>query len=304
MSNGFEHIGLTVAAQTALDAMMPVLEPLNLFSTKLSADGLAKGKSVEVRLYNVPGDAGDFDISSNNYQDSVDLDLDKVTVTLDQHKKQTFELTDEDQGKLASGEPDKLIALQAQSVAKAALLEIYEQITISNFSTAVLTGAASTLDTDDFADFLAAAKAANMNMDSLGCMLEYTYMQNLRKDDAIKHYLNANTDQVLREGYVGRLSGFNTYESTIIPDNSENLKGFITDGTALAVATAVVNPGIGSEMVIDHAVATDPTGFSVGVRKHYDPETGKTYMTVEILMGVSVGRAAGLQRIMSQAVST
>jgi len=311
MANTTNPLDILVAAQMALDALVKHLLPLNLFSTNfsnmpISSGTLKKGKTMEVRLYNAydsasPGaGTGDFNKSTNDYATPDDVDWGKFTVPINQHKKTTFTLDDLEQGLRRSQDLEKEMGLRGQLLAELVLLDIYSLITNANFGAPVHTEDPSLFTSDDIVDIRGQVLAGSepMAKKGLSMLINGDYYTSLLKDVDLKRALNSQTDKVLKEAEVPMLSGYSVFEDLFIPDNGENLGGFVTDRSGIAVAGAVLQPGDGWENVIDWATATDPvTGLTIGIRQHYDPAKGDSYYTIEVVYGRSVARAASLKRI-------
>lgn len=300
MANAITDLQMDVLAQGALDAMLPILTPLNAFSRNFSSEGARKGKVVEVRQYNKVTSAGQFNISTANYETATDIDWDEVQVTLNRHEKHTFKLNEAEQAVMLAGDVPKELEITAEAVAEGVLTDIWSVITNANYGAAAFVGAASTFDSDDIMDIRNTCIGNNMNKRELKLIIDNDYYTSLLKDNDLKNALNSQTDAVLKEAMVPRVGSFDVYESTIIPANAENLVGFATDGNGIAIANAVLQPGIGYEGVVAWATATDPvTGLTIGTRAHLDPATGETFFTVECLYGYSVGNTAALERMTS-----
>jgi hypothetical protein len=104
---------------------------------------------------------------------------------------------------------------------------------------------------------------------------------------------------------IGRAFGFDIYESTIIPANSQNLVGFACHPSAYAIAGRLPDPNrntiAGFSRAVDYRVMNDDeTGLALGMRVHADEKLGKLWVSFEILGGYVKGGVTGaLKRIIS-----
>jgi hypothetical protein len=97
------------------------------------------------------------------------------------------------------------------------------------------------------------------------------------------------------EARINRLAGLNVYETDCVPDNGENLAGFVTHPSAMAVAMRYLQPIANYD---EAGAVTDPvTGLTFGYLRYTDTTSNKVYITLECLYGYQVIRPAALQRI-------
>jgi hypothetical protein len=292
MSTTLNGADLAVLAQEAIEANLVEIEELKVFSTTLETDGLTEGDQVKVPVYGATT-AIAFDRATENYGDSQDQTIDFVGVVLDQHIKSTFEVNDSDLEKVDMAE---LMRASAHAVVKQATLLTYGEITAANYTqTPVVNVIPSAFDSDLVADLSKVAK--NNGYKKPLMVLNSDFATALKKDPAIKDASASGSTATLREGQIGKLSGFDPIlESVILPENGEDLAGFITDGTALAVASAPVrvksNGSTFAETFIDPT-----TGLAMTFRMFYNDEQGVHKGTFEMLFGFKVTRSATLQRI-------
>ena len=286
---------IQVIANEFLPAYQDGLESMSLFSFEATADNLVLGDTVKVGVYAVTDDAGDFNAVTNNYEDEDDNSLTYENVVITSHKKKTIGLTDFD---LKRSSPEEFLRENAKSLAKTVMQDIYTVITAANFPTVAFTGAATTYDSDDIADFWVDAETANWG-DTRHNVMNVPYIGNLLKDPDLKNVEKSGTDATLRRGEVGIINGFDVHRTKVLPGNGENLVGYITDGTAIAIAMALPEPPSDQD-VQDFAVASDPeSGLSILVRRHYAPAPGKSFINVEAVYGFKKIRSEGLQRCIS-----
>jgi len=285
-----------VIAAMGLEAFLAKLTPLRAMSTEFGSEGGTEDDVVKVAVYQAAPTATNFDIASNNYEDAAADTVTFKSVTLDQRPKSTFSLNDVQVLKV---DLDELTKNHAHSVAKQTLVFIMNQMLVANFSNS-RTIAPASFDSDDFADLWGDAFGLDWGEKEWFTVINTASATSVLKDPNLKNIEKSASDSVLRDGEIGQVANQTIIASNFIPNNSENLSGFTTDGSGLAVAMDVIRPGPKSELVVDFAVATDPdSGISLGARMHHAPATGELFVTYEVLFGVSVGQGDGLIRITS-----
>ena len=89
------------------------------------------------------------------------------------------------------------------------------------------------------------------------------------------------------------------YETNSIPLNSEDLYGFYTHPSAMAVAMRYLEPLNTSEYISARRVSDPDTGIVMGYREFYSPDTGTQTAVLECVYGYSVGIAGNLIRIVA-----
>ena len=279
-----------------LGALIEETPVFDSMASKFSVDQVVEDDVVKVATYVAADAADEFDSSTNNYETASTDTVTMKDVTLSHRIKNTIAITDVQRPRI---EIEQLIGNHVQSIVKKMQIVIMNLITNANYSTAGKVSTAVNFDSDDVADLWGVAEAANYGKDRY-LVLGTTYLTNMLKDNDLKNWQNSNTDDILKRANFPMINGFKIILNKYVPDNSENLVGYITDKSGIAVASGLIYPQDGSENTVDYQVITDPaTGLSLMQRAHYAGATGTLYVTHECMFGASVGQAAGLDRITS-----
>lgn len=173
-------------------------------------------------------------------------------------------------------------------------------VTAANYGAAGLVEPLAGFDSDDLSTLKLACKTWPESMRSLVISSEYDAA--LLKDPSFKSALNAASDLAIKEGRLyPRVFGFNYIECPTLPDNGENLVGFVVHKSALLFATAPVAP---AKEVIDagtrYSVITHAaSGISLSYRTFGNPVTDTATHVVECSYGWAKGNANALKRITS-----
>jgi hypothetical protein len=137
------------------------------------------------------------------------------------------------------------------------------------------------------------------------CFLANTYMANLKKDGILVTNKAANVDPSVALSRFDIIGGFNTMGSTVIKNisgtaSTENLIGFITDGTSMGIGLGVPAFTGSADGGVEVATSVDPkTGIGIQFRRHYDRATGGWYLNAVILYGNAIVRTESLTRLVS-----
>lgn len=288
----------TLITNIAKEALIAVVPYLQIFSIGIAMGKKSAGDSARVFLYGDPGTPAAFDESTNDYETTTANPTSYVDVTLTAPVKLSTPITMQ---QLANGvELRKLTNSMIRKVVLDAAQRSIALVTNANFGAAIHTGAATTMTADKMADLAGSAADLGWLEQDMHAVLVTSYYTNLVKDDDIKSIGGSTPDQMMRSGIVPLLSGITAHRFPGLPGNSENLVGFITDGSGLCIAYAENQLEMGVEKQLEmYDVISVPGGPIVSVRLHGSLSKNKAFLTVETLTGFAKGRAAGLKRITS-----
>jgi hypothetical protein len=303
----YTSVDIDQLAEAAFAEFTSKLLPFRAFSTNFSPEVAAKGASVTVPVIQ--------SVTANVFDgDGYEKDggaMDAVQVVLNKHLVSSFPITDVQANQGNFSTLQKQGAMHGKAVAKLALTTIWADITTANWPTPAHTGAASNFDSDDVIDIRTAATAADMPDDGRSMVLDEAYYGNLLKDDGFKIAANYGARTAIVEGNIPRAFGFDMFESTIVPGNSQNLVGFAAHSSAYALAARLPDPrnntAEGFSRPVQYRIVSEsvgengePLGLALGVRVHSAEKTGALWISYETLFGfVKSGLAGSLLRITS-----
>jgi hypothetical protein len=297
MANAITNINDDILSKAVLDGFVAAITPLTAFSTSFSNEAVKKGDKVSIpRVGTQDAAATKTTHTAYTLQDS---DSDAVEITLGQPVYVSSALDDVE---IASS---SVLSLEMYGKSKGAVLakkifqDIFSKVTNTNYGAAAFTGLASTFDADDVVDIRTACSQADMPEDMRALILGPTYVGNLLKDNAIQSNSAFGSSTPIKDGSIGRLVGFDVFESNIIPNNSENLVGVAAHPAGLAIAMRYLQPQSGNTYSAAYPVSDAKTGITIGVREGYDNLKGVKYKIWECVYGYEVGIAAGIKRIIS-----
>lgn len=279
-----------VLAEQVLAGLKGKLGVLSAFSTNLTPT--AVGKTMQVSLIS-GGEAKEFSKANGGYEESDAANITAKTVTL----KHLHSTKDFDPTELAEyGEAYLVNAFVPEAInqlVKKVHSEIGGLLTVANFSAGEVITAANfnygqivDLNTD-----LNITKAA----DTRALLVNSTYAGAIRKDATLVTPFQSNEGSLVRSGLIGRVGGFEVFEFTDLPTNSEGLAAAALGQDAICVAMALPNASMFPGEV---SSAVDASGLSVQVLKSQGTD-GIVRLTATVRFGCGVGRATSGKRVCS-----
>jgi hypothetical protein len=262
---------------------------LKSFSSVFSTLEGTAGKSVFVPLV---GTSTATEFGSGGYLTQDDATLTGATVTL-KHFKVSSRFSPLDVKSYgAQYLVNAFTPTAANAISEACLAEIAALITVANYSSGAVTGAAlSYAEVVTAKGVLDAAKAS----DTRALVLNSTYANNLLTDSQIAaaYQLGATT---ITTGQIGQIGGMSVFQFTSLPSNSEGLAGFACGSDAIAVASGLPMSEIPG---FESAVAVDAdTGLGIQILMGQE-QSGYYNVTCTLLFGAAKGRATSLTRLCS-----
>ncbi len=220
---------------SALMAFQEILMPLALFSTAFYDVPLKGTDIVRVPYYPIET-AASIDYNGS-YTFPNGTDTQSKPVTINKRKYQPLSFTSSELRRQPKFDPEILGRLKGVKLAEDILQDVMSIITLANFSAAVFTGGASDLTVDDVIDLGATASGLKWPANGRGIVVGPTYTAGVQKDlVANKGISTFGKDPAGNVMAFPGLAGFSWSTTNIIPDNAENLVGFMTFRSAVLVA--------------------------------------------------------------------
>jgi len=296
MSNTITNVKDIKVAQSALAPWMDTLLPLRAFSKNFSPEPADKLDTVRVPLIGAPSASSDF---AGDYTANADSTVTVVPVQLDRHKYKTVHTSARESAETAMSILENLVGIAIRQLANDVLQDIFGEVTAANFGAPVIPAVAPTdFDYRKVIDVREGCADVKMPLENRSLILDDAYFSNLLADDIVsKSYITTLAQPGVIEGRINRIAGFDFYETTVLPDNAENLVGIATHPSGMAVAMRYLMP------IADYDEAgaiTDPvTGLTFGYLRFTDTRANKVFVTVECLYGFKAARADGIRRIVN-----
>lgn len=288
MATSVTSAGLKAASDKIILAARPVVEVLKLFSTDFSVDNSKVGSGIAVEILSAT--AGDFG-AANGYTVPTNT-IKPTTVTLTQHKKSTFTISDIDvlENEL-SPVWGSLAPVSGKAVAKAASKFVIDLLTHGNAKAQIVQDLASSPSLAKFANLRALVEAQDLDPADCTLMLVPTAYA------ALVSCLPANVigdSDAVRRAVIGAFLGFKAVveaPNASTADSATTAKGlgFIVPTGAVAVAARTIHPvKAGGNLIEFGTVQDEETGFVFGSRVVVDADQGTCSWTVDSLFGASL----------------
>ena len=273
--------------------------PIRAFATSFQNVPLAGTDEVVIPYYALQTAA------SSNFVEATGYVFDQATatsmkkITVNKRKYQPLDYSSAEFRRQPYLDVVRLGNLNSEKLAADIFDDIWSVVTLAAYGAAVKTAAAAAMTSDDVVDIAGACTKANWPTGGRSLILDSDTVTALMKDSAYKLASSIGGTEVVREGRLPRLSGFDVYEVPSLPTNSEKLQGAAVFPSAVLAAFAPVEPADGvRQQLVAYEIATDQeTGISMNYRKWGDAQLDRNFEVIECAYGYVAGVAAALKRI-------
>lgn len=280
---------LAELAQVGLKKAALMIPALNSLSTTFRTE-MAFNDTVKVPIYSMGAGSSVWHPTTNNYSHTNGVIEFKPGV-LNGRFKQGFSVEDYLSGKV---DKKKAIEVATGKVVSDALAFILASVTVANFGVAGVTSLAADFGDDDVEALQTLADNAKWDAMERSLILQPAYYNRLvRSYGAV--YLQGGNSGVSQTGILPSLTEFSPVKCAV-PGNAENLVGFACTRSALGCVVSTIKP---SSDTVKFEIAEDPSGFSLGVREHYDDDLGQYVINVELICTPGIVGTGELKRIVS-----
>jgi hypothetical protein len=211
-----------------------------------------------------------------------------VTISLSQHKIVHIGQDDITAANSSAASLESFGRQQGAALALLVLQDVLSLVTTANFSLA--TAVASTaLDVPQLRSARLALNQNDVPAEPRSMLIDCTPYDALL---GVTNFVQAQMfrdNGVLAEGKVMRAAGFDFYELNNLFPAVGSVMAFAAHPNAIAVAMRYLQPQDPSAYESAYAVTDPETGITLGLRKHYDANTGTRYLNMECNYGYSKG---------------
>lgn len=272
-----------IISQSALEAFVKILAPFRAFSTNFSAAPGTRGSTVLVPLV-----AG---LTATTFGGSYAVSggvKTVATISLTGHKVVHLGQDDITAANSSASSLESFARQQGAALALLVLQDVLSLCTTANFSLAT----AVTSTALDVPQLRAARLALNQNdvpVEPRSMLIDCTPYDALL---GVTNFVQAHMfrdNNVLADGKVMRAAGFDFYELNNLFPAVGSVMAFAAHPNAIAVAMRYLQPQDPSAYEAAYAVTDPETGITLGLRKHYDPNTGTRFLNMECNYGYARG---------------
>ncbi len=283
----------TIFAQEALKAFTAKLAPLRAFSRSLDNLTANKGDAIVVPFISALT-ATTFNSTTANYQTGGGA-VTHNTVSLNQHNIVTFDITDLQSANSSGARFDEIAMNAGRALGQKVLENIWKLITTTNFGAASITTAEANYGLEELIELRRVLAARDVDVDPGVCSFIHntTVGAALLGSTNVLQAYSIGDNQAARNGTLGQLVGFPTYETNILPTASTSLVAFAAHPDAISVAMRYLVPQAAAEYLAVERVANE-AGIVMGYRRSFDQAKGVMYGAFECLYGTATGLTLGL----------
>jgi len=285
-----------IFAQDFLEAFVEYTTPIRAFARDFSSEASKKGSAIYVPLYGALS-ATTFAYANNtNYPyENSNSSLASIPITLNVHHVQGVDLTDIQAANSSPSRVENMVRQQASALATRFLQAVWSLITTSNYTAqAAVTTAIANWGVDEVRAIrrqLNTNKAPKMGR---SLIVDYDVEHYLIGDSNLTQAQLYGGTEVIREGSIAKLLGFDVFGTNILPHNGGSLVGFGCVPDAIAVAMRYLEPQSTSNYEAAMKVTDPESGITMGYRRHFNPGRGTMFANFEILFGYGVGVTLGM----------
>lgn len=282
----YTNLDAEIYSQAALEGFVKKLLPLMAFSRNFSAQPGTQGTYVLVPLIS--------SLTATTFTGSYAVcggTKSVVTVTLNRHKRCAVGQNDLDAWNNTASNLESFGFQQGAALGTAVIEDILTICNTANFSQSTAVAGASH-DVPQIRKARLDLNTANVPMDPRSYILDCVPYDALL---SVTNFVQAHMfrdNGVLAEGKIMRALGFDMYEVNS-SFTAPSVIGFACHANAIAVAMRYLAPQAGHNYSDARAITDPETGITIGLRDHYDENTGERYINLEANYGYSVGISNG-----------
>lgn len=286
----YTNLDNEIFARNALNGFVKTLLPLNVFSTNFSPDPVQKGNNVLVPLI------GSITATTFSAYNICGGTMTVITVAINKHKIASVGQSDLTECGSSMAQLERFSFQQGAGLATLVMQDILTLCTTANFGLA--TAVSSTVM--DVAHIRAARKLmnqANVPIVGRGLLLDCVpYDTLLGVTNFVQAHMYGDRGPIAN-AVIPRAMGFDLYELNSVFPSTGSVMGLACHASAVAVAMRYLQPQKGNTYS-DARPITDPeTGLTIGLRDHYDNNTGERYLNLEAVYGFVAGITNGARLI-------
>lgn len=273
-------------SQKVLEGFVKKLALFRAFSTNFSAEAISRrGDTVLVPLIasvTATTFAGSYAVCGGA--------LSSVTVSINKHKHAPVGQDDLTAANSSIANLERFAFQQGKGLATLVMQDILTLCTTANFSLATTALANNALADTHIRAGRLLLNQADAPDDNRVLLLDCVPYDALLGITDIRQALNTKLDgSPVQEGYVGRILGFDLGELNNLFPSGNSVMGLAAHASAIAIAMRYLQPQRPEKYDRAESLADDATGLVVGLRDHYDTNTGTRYVNLEANYGFTTG---------------
>lgn len=301
------NIDVSRIAQEALQNAQEAVFPVGAISTNFG--GVAKeGDVIKVDVLAESAGAGAYNSSTNNYTTDRSLSEALVGVTVSSKYLDGFSMTPTEFKAISEDGFRKRVNRHVRELTRTMLVDTMGILLEANYGQEII-GLASAFDKTKVTQIRSNSAFKKFGLEEMAtCVIGSDYFENLMEDQEV-YQSRGLTDANQLSSFRAPYRGLDWMSSNIIPSNSENLVGFVTDGTGIALGVGVsddIKSDLGGVFGLnpdsyDSEIFTTPEGLAMRMTVNYNNATKKVNVVFDAVWGKAKGQGSKLLLLASAA---
>ncbi len=279
----YTNLNNEIFARFAIEGLCNILLPITKFARNFSPDGAQKGDQVLVPLIST--------LTATTWNGSYAVcggAKTVATINLTRHRHVSVGQTDITFHSSSESDLRDFGYQMGKALATVVLTDILSLVTTANFTSAGQTTLAF-FDTIQLRAARLALNVANVPTEPRNMLIDCVpYDVLLGVTNFVQAYMFKDTG-VLQEGKIMRALGMDFYEINGLFASANSVMALAAHPDAIAVGMRYLAPQEGNTYSQAMPITDPETGLTIGLRDHYDNNTGTRYVNLECLYGYTVG---------------
>jgi hypothetical protein len=278
----YTNLDNEIFARNALEGFVKTLLPFNVFSTNFSPDPVQKGNNVLVPLI------GAITATTFSAYNICGGTMSVVTVTIDKHKVAQVGQSDLTAASSSMAQLERFAFQQGAGLAVLVLQDVMSLVTTANFAAAHTTTLAN-FDVYSLRQARLLLNQSNVPVIGRGLMVDCAaYDVLLGVTNFVQAHMFGDRGAIA-DARIPRAMGFDMYELNSVFTSTASVMAFAAHASAIAIAMRYLQPQPGHKYLDARPITHPETGLTIGLRDHYDENTGTRYINLEANYGYTTG---------------
>lgn len=279
----YTNLNNEIFARSAIEGLAKILLPITKFSRNFSPDPSQRGDQVLVPLIST--------LTATTFNGSYAVcggTKTVATINLTRHRHVAVGQSDITYHSSSESNLRDFGYQMGKALGTVVLTDILTLVTTANFGSAGAT-TLSSFCVDQLRQARLALQQANVAPEPRNAILDCAAMDVLLGVTAFRDASQFRDPAVLAEGRILRALGMDFWEVNSVFTSANSVMGFFAHPDAIVVGMRYLQPQAGNTYVEAMPITDPETGLTIGLRSHYDNNTGTAYTNLECLYGYTVG---------------
>jgi hypothetical protein len=279
----YTNLNNEIFARKAIEGLCKILLPITKFSNNYSPDQGQRGDQVLVPIIST--------LTATTFNGSYAIcggTKTVATVNLTRHRHVSVGQNDITYHSSSVANLEDFGFQMGKALGAVVLTDILSLVTTANFTAAGTTTVAN-FDIYQLRAARLALSVANVPTEPRNILVDlvpYDVLLGITNFIQRQMYFE---EAVLREGRLIRALGMDFWEINSLFDSTYSVSAFAAHPDAIAVAMRYLAPQAGNTYNEAMPITDAESGLTIGLRDHYDNNTGSRYVNLECLYGYTVG---------------